>query len=239
MYISFIKSEFKKWVRDPMMLFMLIYPVIFAILGRYLLPWLTERYGFNFEPFTDLILVILVLFIPIVYGSVIGFSLLEDRDDNVFINIRVTPLSIHQFIFFRLVGAYILSVLATIFVICFSKVGDISMKHIISISLLASLEAPIAGLLINALAKNKIEGFAVMKAGGSIIVFPIVALFFNGVKELFFSFAPGFWSAKVISSLVRGGGLYLSYNQYYFIGLIYMILLNILAYGLFVKRTNL
>ena len=77
-----------------------------------------------------------------------------------------------------------------------------------------------------------------MKAGGSIVVFPIVALFFNGVKELFFSFAPGFWSAKVISSLVRGGGLYLTYNQYYFIGLIYMVILNILAYGLFLKRTK-
>lgn len=238
MYMSFIKSEIKKWTRDPMMGFMLIYPIIFAFLGRYLLPWLSEKYGFNFEPFTDLILVILVLFIPIAFGALIGFSLLEDRDDNILINIRVTPLSIHQFLSLRLVGIYILCVIATIFVIWFSKVGNLAMKNIISISLLASLEAPISGLLINALARNKIEGFAIMKAGGSIVVFPIVALFFNGAKELFFSFAPGFWSAKVISSLVRGGGLYLSYNQYYFIGLVYMVILNILAYGLFIKRTK-
>lgn len=238
MYMSFIKAELKKWARDSMMFFMLLYPLIFAFLGRFLLPWLTEKYAFNFEPFTDLILVILVLFIPISYGALIAFSLLEDRDDNVFTNIRVTPLSIYYFMGFRLVGVYIICVIATIFVIWFSKVGNIPMKNIISISLLASLEAPISGLLINALARNKIEGFAVMKAGGSIIVFPIVALFFNGAKELFFSFAPGFWSAKVISSLVRGGGLYLTYKQYYFIGLIYMIILNILAYGLFLKRTK-
>lgn len=236
--MSFIKAELKKWARDSMMFFMLLYPLIFAFLGRFLLPWLTEKYAFNFEPFTDLILVILVLFIPISYGALIAFSLLEDRDDNVFTNIRVTPLSIYYFMGFRLVGVYIICVIATIFVIWFSKVGNIPMKNIISISLLASLEAPISGLLINALARNKIEGFAVMKAGGSIIVFPIVALFFNGAKELFFSFAPGFWSAKVISSLVRGGGLYLTYKQYYFIGLIYMIILNILAYGLFLKRTK-
>lgn len=238
MYMSFIKAELKKWARDSMMFFMLLYPLIFAFLGRFLLPWLTEKYAFNFEPFTDLILVILVLFIPISYGALIAFSLLEDRDDNVFTNIRVTPLSIYYFMGFRLVGVYIICVIATIFVIWFSKVGNIPMKNIISISLLASLEAPISGLLINALARNKIEGFAVMKAGGSIIVFPIVALFFNGAKELFFSFAPGFWSAKAISSLVRGGGLYLTYKQYYFIGLIYMIILNILAYGLFLKRTK-
>lgn len=238
MYMDFLKAELKKWLRDSMMFFILLYPIVFALLGRFLLPWLTEKYGFNFEPFTDLILVILVLFIPIAYGALIGFSLLEDRDDNVFINIRVTPLSLHQFIWFRLVGVYIMCVIATIFVIWFSKVGNLPIKNIIPISLLASLEAPISGLLINALARNKIEGFAVMKAGGSIIVFPIVSLFFNGAKELFFSFAPGFWSAKVISSLIRGGGLYLTYKQYYFIGLVYMIILNILAYMLFLKRAK-
>lgn len=222
-----------------MMGFMVVYPIIFALLGRYFLPWISDKYGFNFTPFTDLVLVILVLLIPLAYGALIGFSILEDRDDNVLTNIQVTPLSLHQFLSFRLVAIYFLCVIATIFVTWFSKVGDLPIKNIIAISFLASLEAPISGLLINSFAKNKIEGFAIMKAGGSIMVFPIIAIFFNGARELFFSFAPGFWSAKSISSIIRGGGLYLSYNQYYFIGLIYMVLLNIFAYYLFIKRTNL
>lgn len=218
--------------------FMLVYPIIFGLLGRYFLPWISEKYGFNFVPFNDLILVILVLFVPIAYGALIGFSILEDRDDNVLTNIKVTPLSLHQFLSFRLIAVYLLCVVATIFVMWFSKVGNISMKYIISISLLASLEAPISGLLINSFARNKIEGFAVMKVGGSIMIFPIVALFFKGARELFFSFAPGFWSAKAISSIIRGGNLYLSYNQYYFIGLLYMVILNILSYLLFIKKTR-
>lgn len=218
--------------------FMLVYPIIFGLLGRYFLPWVSEKYGFNFVPFNDLILVILVLFVPIAYGALIGFSILEDRDDNVLTNIKVTPLSLHQFLSFRLIAVYLLCVVATIFVMWFSKVGNISMKYIISISLLASLEAPISGLLINSFARNKIEGFAVMKVGGSIMIFPIVALFFRGARELFFSFAPGFWSAKAISSIIRGGNLYLSYNQYYFIGLLYMVILNILSYLLFIKKTR-
>lgn len=219
-----------------MMGFMLGYPIICALLGRYFLPWLSEEYGFDFTPFIDLVLVILVLIIPIAYGALIGFSILDDRDDNVLTSIQVTPLSIHKFLSFRLIGVYLLCVIATVFVMWFSRIGDLSMKNIIAISFLASLEATISGLLINSFAKNKIEGFAIMKAGGSIIVFPIIALFFNGAKELFFSFAPGFWSAKVISSLVRGGGLYLSYNQYFFIGFTYMIILNILTYLLFLKK---
>ncbi|WP_249322813.1 ABC transporter permease [Wansuia hejianensis] len=218
--------------------FMIGYPIIFALLGRYFLPWLSKRNGFDFTPFNDLILVIIVLLVPIAYGALIGFSILEDRDDNVITNIRVTPLSLNHFLGFRLAAIYVLCVLATVFVMWFSDIGDLDIKNIIAISLLASLEAPISGLFINALAKNKIEGFAVMKAGGGIIIFPIVGLFFNNIKELFFSFAPGFWTAKSISSLIRGDGLYLSYNQYYFIGLAYMIILNIFAYKVFINKTR-
>lgn len=238
MYINFLKSEIKKWMGDSMMGFMIGYPIIFALLGRYFLPWLSKRNGFDFTPFNDLILVIIVLLVPIAYGALIGFSILEDRDDNVITNIRVTPLSLNHFLGFRLVAIYVLCVLATVFVMWFSDIGDLDIKNIIAISLLASLEAPISGLFINGLAKNKIEGFAVMKAGGSIIIFPIVGLFFNNIKELFFSFAPGFWTAKSISSLIRGDGLYLSYNQYYFIGLAYMIILNIFAYKVFINKTR-
>lgn len=219
-----------------MMRFMLIYPIISGLLGRYFLPWLGNNYNFDFTPFADLILVILVLIIPITYGALIGFSILEDRDDNVLTSIRVTPLSIHRFLGFRLVAVYFICVIATIFVIYFSNIIRFPIKDLVTISLLASLEAPISGLLINCLAKNKIEGFAIMKAGGSIIIFPVIALFLNGVKELFFSFAPGFWTAKLISFIVRDGGLYLSYGQYYTIGLVYMLILNILAYKLFIKR---
>ena len=129
MLCGFIKSEIKKWSRDSMMTFMTVYPIIFALLGRYLLPWLNTKYGFNFIPFTDLILVILVLLIPLGYGALIGFSILQDRDDNVLTNIQVTPLSVHQFLGFRLVVVYFLCFLATIFVMWFSNVGDISINN--------------------------------------------------------------------------------------------------------------
>ena len=66
------------------------------------------------------------------------------------------------------------------------------------------------------------------------------AWFFWDQKELFFSFAPGFWPAKALSSLIWGEGvLPLTFNQYYYIGLGYVILLNIVTYKVFLKRTKL
>jgi fluoroquinolone transport system permease protein len=119
----------------------------------------------------------------------------------------------------------------------FSNIGNIPIKNIFAIAFLASLAAPMTGFFINALSQNKIEGFAVMKGTGIILVFPIIALFFFDKKELFFSFAPGFWPAKALSSLIRGDDmLLLSYNQYYFMGFVYVILLNLIVYKVFLNR---
>lgn len=239
MYRDFLVSEWKKWVRDSMMKFMLVYPFIFGAIGRYLLPVVAENTGFVIAFYADLILVVLALIIPTVYGAILGFSIMDDREDHILSSIKVTPLSLHHFLSFKVVMVSLFSFLSSIFVIYFSDIGGLPMRSIVSISFLAALSAPMTGLLINAFSKNKIEAFAIMKGLGTTILFPILSLFFFDGKEFFFSFVPGFWPAKAISTLIRGEGLLpLTFNQYYFIGLIYVVLLNILVYRFFLARTR-
>lgn len=239
MYKDFLFSEWKKWARDSMMKFMLIYPFIFGAIGRYLLPIVAENTGFVIELYADLILVVLALLIPTVYGAILGFSIIDDRDDHILTSIRVTPLSVHHFLSFKVAMVFLFSFLSSIFVMWFSDIGDLALRSIVSISFLAALAAPMTGLLINAFSKNKIEAFAVMKGLGTTILFPIISLFFLDTKELFFSFVPGFWPAKAISSLVRGEELLLlTFNQYYFLGLIYVVLLSFFVYRFFLARTR-
>ncbi|MDW7673530.1 MAG: ABC transporter permease [Bacillota bacterium] len=237
MYQAFIISELKKWFRDPLMRFMVFYPLLFGLIGRYVVPWLADFNNFNVDMFADIILVALTLLTPQVYGALTGFAILDDRDDHILTAIKVTPLSIHQYLSFRLATVFILSFIACTFVMWFSNIGNLRIVNIVSIAFLASLAAPMTGLLINALAKNKIEGFAVMKGVGTILVFPMISLFFIDKKELIFAFAPGFWPAKAISSLIRGEEiLLLTYNHYYLIGLVYVILLNIVVYKTFLQK---
>lgn len=239
MFRSFLASEFKKWLRDPLMKFMFFYPILFGFIGRFLLPWIAKTTGFRIQQFTDLVIIILTLMTPHIYGALTGFSILDDRDDHIFTSIKVTPLSLHQFLSFRLVIVLIISFLASVFVMWFSDIGHLSFQSILTISFLASLAAPMTGLFINALSANKIEGFAVMKGTGVLLIFPVIAWFFTDKKELFFAFAPGFWPAKALSSLIRGAGvLPLTFNQYYYIGLVYVILLNIVVYQVFLKKTK-
>ncbi|QVK17920.1 ABC transporter permease [Mycoplasmatota bacterium] len=236
MYKSFLKSELKKWFRDSMMKVMLIYPLILCIIGRFVIPAIAKTSHFEVDPIADYLVSVLILITPLIYGALIGFSILDDRDDKVLTSIRITPLSVHQFISFRLIVGTLLAFIGCIIVMWFSNIGSFTFGEIIALSFLSALATPVSGLIINALAHNKIEGFAVMKGTGTIIIFPIIALYFTDAKEFIFSLAPGFWPAKAISSIVRNDSLLLSYTQYYLIGLIYVIVLNIIVYQIFSKK---
>ncbi len=237
MFGAFLSSELKKWVRDPMMSFMIWYPMLFALLGRYVLPYAADASGFSILEYADFALVILALMCPMIFGAITGFSILDDRDDAVLSAVQVTPLSIHQFLSFRFFVVFVMSFLACIFVLWFSDIYPLGWVDMVAISFLASLGAPLSGILINVLASNKIEGFAVMKGTGMLLVFPILALLFNDARELLFAIVPGFWPAKLLSIVVRGRGLtFLGYSQYLVIGTVYAILLSLLAYRWFLRK---
>ncbi len=237
MYMTFLLGEARKMMRDPMLRFMIGYPIVFGIIGRYVIPWAAEIGALDLRTQGDFPLVFLLLMTPHVFGAVIGFSILDDRDDGVLISIGVTPLGVHRFLSFRLILLFTMSVVSCLYVLWFSNLGILGAGDILGLSLLASLAAPMSGLLINAVATNKIEGFAVMKGTGIILIFPIAGMFFADAKELLFGFAPGFWPAKVVSTVVRGSdAMFLGYWQYYGIGLAYVVLLNVLAYRSALRR---
>ncbi len=237
---EFVSSEVKKWTRDPFMVFMLVYPVLFAFVGRYLIPYVAEQSGFMLAAISDIVLVGLLLFCPAIYGAVIGFSILEDRDDNILTGIQVTPLEVNRFLSVRLVMASLMTFAAALFIIWFTELIEITIVQAISVSLLIAGGTPVVGFLINSFASNKVEGFAIMKGFGVVSLFPLMGLFFYDLKEFLFAFAPGFWPAKMIGIIFRGEGLhYLSYNQYLLLGIVYITAITVAVFGLFRRKLNL
>ncbi|MGM0420483.1 MAG: ABC transporter permease [Bacillota bacterium] len=240
MYTTFILSELKKWLREPLTRFMFFYPLLFGFIGRFLLPYIERNTGFVIAFYADIIIVVFAMIMPLIFGALIGFSILDDRDDNVLMTVKVTPLGLGRFFSFRLVMTYVFSVAACIFVILFSNIADLPLNRVLAVSVLASLSAPITGLFINSFAKNKIEGFAIMKGFGALVFVPVVALFITDFKELFFAFAPGFFPAKAISAMIRGNeAMYLNYNLYYLLGWVYGIIVNLAVYKLFARKLKL
>jgi len=236
-YLTYAAYEIKKWTRDSLTAFMLIYPLMLGAIGRYLVPVAEEKFGFGLGPYYHVILTVIALATAKVTGTLAAFSILDDRDDRVLYAVNVAPLSFFAFIGIKLLLVYVFSVAGTAFVIWFSGLADLPGGVIFAVSLIAAFAAPLFALLINCLASNKVEGFAALKSLNALIVFPVVSLFFRDAREFIFAFEPGFWPAKALSLAMIGKDIYpLSYSSYLWIGFGYVVVLNLLAYRLFCRR---
>lgn len=203
---QFIQSEIKKWTRDSISKFILFYPFLIAAIGVILVRAL-EAEGAVDPMIYEVLLVALALMTPLMYGFIVGFSILDDRDDNILISISTTPLSFDLFILVKLVMAYVATVLSTtiVFLILRFAWGFFLPIHVIVLlAITSSFATPFFVLLINIAAKNKVEGFAIVKALGIFVIFPIASLFFSDWKEWLFVVAPQYWAAKAVSAFSRG-----------------------------------
>lgn len=238
-YSHYALYELKKWARDSLLGFFVAYPLILGFAVRWLIPVIEDRTGTTIAPYYFLIVSGLLLLTPLIIGAVAGFSILEDRDDNILLAIKVAPMSLEFFIGFKLALVFVLSVLGSVFAVWVSQLAHISPGTMWAVSLVSALAAPLTALIVNAVASNKIEGFATVKGTAVLVLFPIVGLLFFDVKGFLFSFVPGFWPAKALAvAMLPGKSFQLGYAAYLLIGMAYGVLVNLLVYRVFKAKVN-
>lgn len=95
---------------------------------------------------------------------------------------------------------------------------------------------PIYALLLAAFATNKVQGFALTKALGVLLVPPVLAYFVPAPWQWLFGLDPLYWPAKLLWLLHAGQA---SYWLYLFIGLLYQFLLLIILLRRFNRAMHL
>ncbi len=234
---EYIIYELKKWLRDPMMVFLITYLLIIALVIRFSVPYIEEKFNFSLVAYYHIIIAGTMLLTAVVVGAIIGFSILDDRDDKVLYAVDVSPVSFNTFMGFRFVLSFVVTFISCILAILIINLGDIPLYALLLVTISISLFSSVSAMFINFFATNKVEGFAMMKAGAIIIVFPIVAMFFTDFKEFFFGFEPNFWAVKALSvAMLPNVDFNLGFWGYYLVGVIYVIVLNIVVFKIFKKR---
>ncbi|MBU1145474.1 MAG: hypothetical protein KJ971_06445 [Firmicutes bacterium] len=264
-YISLLKYEFKMILKDSMSIFMIVYPILMLFICGFLLPAIldkTSTQDSNGTTITLLIGFVVILSLGgFVMGALLGFSLLENKDENTLINIAVTPVTVSGYAMFKVAYTYVLAFFGNVFMIGGLKLiatdkyqvvylsqtvnllDNISYGQIIIFSLVASLVIPTIAMIIGAIAKNKIEGFAFMKSSGIIIMVPLLTLLdtFKDAKQYILGIVPNFWTVKALLniSLSSTNPSDLSYGMYLLIGAVYTIFLGGICLRFFIKKSNL
>lgn len=217
MFKRVLMHELKNIFRDKMYAFFMIYPIMIGIVAYFLIPYLRTEVG---DLVANIVALMFVIMTSFMFGAITGFTLLDDQDDQVLYSLRITPIKVSDYIWIKLMMSYILGVISTFLLVFITKLFESSVMNMVGISLLASLQAPMLALFINAFASNKVEGFVFMKSTGIIVMIPMAALFLTNWTEVFLGIVPGFWVARIVSMSMIPGDYFLNEILYYILGFV-------------------
>lgn len=209
-WVSVFRADAKRISRDRFLLLIVTYLPLYALACRWVIPWLAEAVEGRVDivPYYPVICVILVLILPYVMGCVLGLQLLEEKDQKYLDAVAVTPFSIPRYFFFR-VATYA-AVGAVMLVVSHQAMGivrSISLFQLCVVAAASTVSTGLSALVVAILAKNQVQGFAVLKASGMPFVIPALSFFVPRQWDLLFGVIPLYWPIKAYYVAVEGGGM--------------------------------
>lgn len=196
--------------RDSMLAWVAILPVVLALILRIAIPWLTElvtaEFGFDLRPYYPLLMSFYLIMVPAVSGMVIGFLLLDERDDQILRALLVTPMPLSGYLFYRLSVPMVLGMVMTMVGYPLIQVMGLGFVELLVASFLASFVAPLMALVLATFAENKVAGFAVMKVVNGLSVLPIGGYFLPEPWQWLVGMVPMYWPLKVVWLMGAGEG---------------------------------
>jgi fluoroquinolone transport system permease protein len=259
-YLPLLKYEASAIARDPINLYMCLFPVIMLLLSSFVFPMIFESIDpaqeIALKVTTLLLLVAILVFGTFFLAAMATFLLVEQKDEHTLNTIAVTPVGASGYLKFKMTYLYLMSVAGIIVVLLGTKLiaGDkytilgtpvfdnLGISHIVSFALVSGLFAPALGLLQAAFAKNKVERFAFVKGTGILALIPALMILetFQGGLQYVLGIFPNFWAVKgmLLELTPVQNSANLSYPLYLLIGGVYNMMLLIAAYRFFLKKSQ-
>lgn len=194
----FLKQVFK----DGMLMAACIGPILAACLFRFGIPVIERLLCAHFQveaiiqPYYLLIDLMLALMTPYLICFASAMVLLTEFDEHMSGYLAVTPVGKGGYLLSRLILPAAIAFLASmVLLLCFSlTVWSLPMAA--AVCFLSSLQCVDISLLLFAFSHNRVEGMALAKVAGLMLLgLPVPFVFPEGF-QYFFAPLPAFWSAK-------------------------------------------
>lgn len=201
--------DLRNVLRDPLLAWIVFYPFVLALAVRFGTPpltdWLRDTWSFELAPYYPLLASFVVGMAPGMVGAVVGFLLLDERDDRTLAAMMVTPLPLEQYLLYRLGAPTLVAFGVTLAVYPLAGLAPLSAPALLTAAALAGLSAPLTALFLASFAQNKISGFAWVKVLNGINLLPVLAWFAPMPSQLAFGVVPTYWPMKVVWEASAGG----------------------------------
>lgn len=198
---SLAAIDVRNVARDPLLSWIAVLTPGFGLLFRYVVPSLAvaldRQFGWEMVVYYPLLMSFLPLIAAGLVGTVVGFLLLDQRDDETLTALLVTPLSLTDYLRYRLGGLIVVSIVFGAVMVPLAGLIDTTPTQSLLSAAVAAPLAPIYALFLGTFASNKVQGFALVKAVGVVFVPCVVAYFVTGPWQIAFGVVPHYWALKV------------------------------------------
>ena len=240
-FAAFGRNDLRGVGRDSLLTGLFLAPLVWIAMVRFGTPpviqMLAEDYQFDLVPYYPLILVgFLLLTSAIIVGGVVALVVLEERDGHTLTAVRITPASLGRYIQYRAIIAITITTLYVIGTIIASGLLPARLvPALIPIGLLTGQSALVIALVILAVAKNKVEGIAAIRALGIVVAgLPLLPAFIDSDWQLAFGLLPTYWPAQAFLAASDNG----TWWPYLLGGIAYHALLTWPLYRRFIRPSG-
>lgn len=214
------RTDVKLFGRDRFLMFMLLFIIYIAAALRFGLPWLNTYLAENGVMPGETITQSLADFYPLlvaffavfdgsmIAGTIFGFALLDEKEDNTIKAMLVTPVSLGRYILYRIVLAATLTTFIVVAQVLFINQAMLPWWKLVPIAVGGSLTAPIVTLFYAGFAENKVQGMAYAKFVGIAGWLIVPAWFVAEPWQWLFGLFPPYWISKAYWLAFEGSGLW-------------------------------
>ena len=206
-YVSkLLANDLKNILRDRLYVYLFIlYPILIVVISRFVVPWIAENTFPQLSGHYPLLFMMMTGIMPVSFGFITAFLIMDERDEDLLTVLRVMPISRSSYLIYRML---LMTLFAFIYVSLFPTLTglvEIPFLLYLPVAALFAMLTPVVVLLINVLASNKVQGFAVMKTlGGAFIFLPLLAFFAGNLKYVF-GLIPNFWTFISLNEALNTG----------------------------------
>lgn len=209
--LGLTRSDLRNVTRDSFLMFLIIYPFLLGPMMRWLAPFAAEGMA-EIHDLTQYYPLLTALFgllmAPTLLGTAIGFVLLDERDARTLLALQVTPLPATGYLAYRLLLPVIVSVASAYTILPVMNLTAVSPGMATPMILMGALCGPIFTLIMAGYAGNKVQGLAMMKAMGFLMIAPTAAWFVPEPWQFLLGVLPTYWPAKALWVALDGGAVF-------------------------------
>jgi hypothetical protein len=185
--VALLRKDARVVLRDSLLVFLPVYAIVLA---------LVSRLGVGFVPVEGLAVYVapsIVVFGAILLGTMLGFALIEEREQGTWLLLRVLPVSQRLLLFYLVVSAGIFSAAVSLVAAAVYGYPIRDWTAFSAMTVAGSLLAPVIMLLLASVASNKVEGLAVSKLLSAVLMLPALVFVLPMPWQAALFWLPPYW----------------------------------------------